>query len=82
MYCHTDQNLHNARPVDLRSMWRPRRFPLPASSAALAGFVMSVMLGVILAQTGMVALALIQPHTSYSRSNAQRSPGLPVYQNL
>lgn len=37
---------------------------LPVSSAALAGRVMSVMLGVILAQTGMVAFLLIQPDTS------------------
>lgn len=36
----------------------------PAFNAVLAGKVMSVMLGVILAQTGMLALSLIQPHTS------------------
>ena len=42
----------------------------PAASAAAAGFVMSVMLGVILAQTGLVAAALIQPHTSESSSQS------------
>lgn len=36
----------------------------PAFRAVLAGKVMSVMFGVIFAQTGMLALALIQPHTS------------------
>ena len=36
----------------------------PAARAVLAGSVMSVMLGVILAHTGRLALALIQPHTS------------------
>jgi len=36
----------------------------PAESAVRAGSAMSVMLGVILAHTGFVALALIQPHTS------------------
>lgn len=35
----------------------------PASSAAFAGIVMSVMLGVILAHTGLVATALTQVHT-------------------
>ena len=36
----------------------------PAASAMRAGLAMSVMLGVILAHTGRLALALIQPHTS------------------
>lgn len=36
----------------------------PAASAVRAGWLISVMLGVILAHTGLVALALIQPHTS------------------
>lgn len=36
----------------------------PAVSAVRAGQVMSVTLGVILAHTGTVALALIHPHTS------------------
>lgn len=36
----------------------------PALSAVRAGKVMSVMLGVILAHTGTLAFALIQPHTS------------------
>ena len=36
----------------------------PASSEVRAGAVMSVMLGVILAHTGLVDLALIHPHTS------------------
>ena len=39
----------------------------PAFRAVLAGKVMSVMFGVIFAQTGMLALALIQPHTSYKQ---------------
>lgn len=36
----------------------------PAVSAVLAGVVISVVLGVLLAQTGMLALWLIQPQTS------------------
>lgn len=40
----------------------------PALNAALAGKVMSVILGVILAQTGMLAFALIQLHTSCTRA--------------
>lgn len=38
----------------------------PAVSAVRAGAVISVMLGVILAHTGTLALALIHPHTSCS----------------
>jgi hypothetical protein len=37
---------------------------MPASRDVRAGAVMSVMLGVIFAHTGMVALALIHVHTS------------------
>ena len=33
-------------------------------------WVMSVIFGVILAQTGIVAFALIQPHTSWSKSQS------------
>lgn len=40
----------------------------PAFRAALAGKVMSVMFGVIFAHTGMLALALIHPHTSYKQA--------------
>ena len=36
----------------------------PVARAVRAGAVMSVMLGVILAHTGLVAMLLIQPHTS------------------
>ena len=44
----------------------------PAASAVRAGYAMSVMLGVILAHTGLVALALIQPHTSCVQSRCLR----------
>ena len=43
----------------------------PAASAVLAGSVMSVMLGVILAHTGRLAFALIQPHTSCMHNSMQ-----------
>jgi len=36
----------------------------PASNAAREGMVMSVTLGDIFAHTGLVAMELIQPHTS------------------
>lgn len=55
----------------------------PAASAALAGSRMSVMLGVIFAQTGLVAAPLIHPHTSDSNSGSwpmampMRRSGMP-----
>ena len=55
----------------------------PASSAARAGAVMSVTLGVIFAHTGTVAAALTQPETSDSRSQSwpiampMRRSGMP-----
>lgn len=42
----------------------------PCCAATSAGCVMSVMLGVILAHTGTLAAALIQPHTSPSTSQS------------
>lgn len=43
----------------------------PAASAVRAGKLMSVMLGVILAHTGFVVLALIQPQTSCAHATLQ-----------
>ena len=42
----------------------------PAARAVRAGAVMSVMLGVILAHTGLVAMSLIQPLTSCTSSSS------------
>lgn len=50
---------YQLRPTAVHAFWAPQSLPTPP-----------VILGVILAHTGTVALALIQPHTSYRISQS------------